>query len=403
MIRKSCFLLALLQAVVSDEWGANTPRDVWPRRGLCARIPCRYTYPSHLANEPRTGIWYNSEKMDDRHIAFHSLHHSQVSTRFHGRTRLSGDLKSGDCSLVIDNISQQDEGPYFFRVEFDSKNRYNYLPVTWLHVSEFTDKPSIFPAEMVAGKPVKIRCSFNTICNGTAPTFTWVIPTDVQRSGSSSVTQRGDTLTYTSVLTLTPKLNHHGQTLTCRLRYPSVSSAETVTLTVRYAPRNLSIASPNKVNNSWVNVREGNSAAILCSVQSFPASILTWRHLGVTLNTTSSSNELWLEVPRVTSQLAGVYQCLAENEHGRAERNITLTVELRPPLLDADRGDGFVERLRSARRNSWDLPVAAHLNPTPHSHTDITSAFVLPTSFGTKMYNDYWRFALPLENILQPL
>ncbi|XP_059813427.1 myelin-associated glycoprotein-like [Hypanus sabinus] len=132
---------------------------------------------------------------------------------------------------------------------------------------------------------------------------------------------------------MTPALKHHGQSLTCRVRYPSVSSEQTLTLTVQYAPQDFSITSTNSVNNSWVNMKEGIPTSILCSVQSFPVSNLTWRHLGVTLNTTSSNNELWLVFPQVTPQQAGDYQCVAKNKHGTAERAVTLTVEYAPQNL----------------------------------------------------------------------
>ncbi|XP_062912028.1 myelin-associated glycoprotein-like [Mobula hypostoma] len=95
------------------------------------------------------------------------------------------------------------------------------------------------------------------------------------------------------------------------------------------APQNLSIISPNNMNSSRVNMKEGIPTSILCSAQSFPVSNLTWRHHGVTLISTSSSNELWLEFPQVTPQQAGDYQCVAENKHGTAERAITLSVESR--------------------------------------------------------------------------
>ncbi|XP_032905984.1 sialic acid-binding Ig-like lectin 10 [Amblyraja radiata] len=203
-----------------------------------------------------------------------------------------GTLRDGNCSLVIYNIRQEDEGPYHFRIDFNNNNdRFSFFPVTRLRVSDFTDKPSIFPVETVEGK-------------------TW-----------------GDKLTYTSVVSLTPALKHHRQNLTCRFRYRTVSSEQTLTLTVQYSPQNLSITSSDKVNKSWVSIKEGNSTAILCSVQSFPASNLTWRHLGVTMNRTSSNNELWLEFPQVTPRLTGVYQCVAENKHGTTERSVTLAIE----------------------------------------------------------------------------
>ncbi|XP_072898226.1 myelin-associated glycoprotein-like [Hemitrygon akajei] len=332
-IRKVYFLLPLLQAAVSNEWTADTPSQVTSQRGLCAQIPCHYRYPSNVDKSSWTGIWYNSDNSKSGPIVFHSSDHSQETQKFHSRTHLSGNLKDDDCSLVIDNVSQNDEGPYFFRIEFVGGARYNYLPVTQLRVSDFTDKPTIFAGEFVEGKSVNITCIFNTTCNGTSPNLTWVTPTDVPPSVSSSVTRWHNTLTYTSVLTMTPALKHHGQNLTCRVRYPSVSSEQTLTLTVQYAPQNFSITSTNSVNNSWVNMKEGIPTSILCSVQSFPASNLRWRHLGVTLNTTSSSNKLGLVFPQVTPQQAGDYQCVAENKHGTAERTVTLTVEYAPQNL----------------------------------------------------------------------
>ncbi|XP_072918358.1 sialic acid-binding Ig-like lectin 6 [Hemitrygon akajei] len=350
---------------VSNEWEADTPSQVTAQRGLCARIQCHYRYPSYLHEESRTGIWYNGQNSKSHPIIFHSSDHTKEKQKFRYRTHLSGDLKDGDCSLVIDNIRRKDEGWYFFRIDFVGGSRYNYLPATRLRVSDFTDKPTIFAAELVEEKSVNITCIFNTTCDGTSPTLTWVTPTDVPPSVSSSVTRWHNTLTYTSVLTMTPAPKHHGQNLTCRVRYPSVSSEQTLTLTVQYAPQNLLITSTNSVNNSWVNMKEGIPTSILCSVQSFPVSNLTWRHLGVTLNTTSSSNELWLEFPQVTPQQAGVYQCVAENEHGTAERAITLSVEYKPEISQdsgCTRTPEVITCVCAARSNppgelTWHLPL----------------------------------------------
>uniref|UniRef100_UPI00398EE1DF myelin-associated glycoprotein-like n=1 Tax=Pristiophorus japonicus TaxID=55135 RepID=UPI00398EE1DF len=321
-------------AVLSQKWKGGSPRDVSAQEGLCAQIPCHYSYPSALANQPRGAVWFNMKKMKQwAPLAFHSKDHQHESSRFRHRTRLSGDLKDGDCSLIINDITQQDAGPYFFRIEFDNGKSHNYYPATQLHVSDFTDKPTIFPAEIIAGKRVDVSCTFNTTCNETAPVLTWINPADVPGSVSNSVTQHGITLTYTSVLTLIPSLKHHGQTLTCRVKYPSVSSERTLALTMQYAPQNISITSFDTIKNSSINIKEGNSAVVLCSVESFPASNLTWRHLGVTMNRIRSNNELWLEFPHVTPRVTGDYQCVAENRHGVVKSAITITVEHAPRNL----------------------------------------------------------------------
>ncbi|XP_041037140.1 sialic acid-binding Ig-like lectin 10 [Carcharodon carcharias] len=331
MIGKSYFLLSLLQVGLSQEWKGDTPREVTAHESSCVQIPCHYSYPSHLENQPRGGVWFNNEEWGSSSTAFHSQDHSHELPRFHHRTRLSGDLKDGDCSLIINNIRREDAGPYYFRIEFDNRNSYSYYPVTQLHVS---DKPTIFTAEIIVGKLVDVSCTFNTTCNGTAaPVLTWDTPTDVRGSVSNTVTQHGVTLTYTSVLTLIPSLKHHGHTLSCRVRYPSVSSERTFVLSVQDAPQNLSINSLDVINASSINIIEGNSAVIICSVESFPASNLTWRHLNVPMNRTSSNNELWLVIPHVTSRDTGDYQCAAENEHGAVEGFITITVEYAPQNL----------------------------------------------------------------------
>ncbi|XP_059825607.1 sialic acid-binding Ig-like lectin 7 isoform X1 [Hypanus sabinus] len=240
--------------------------------------------------------------------------------KFQHRTRLSGDLKDGDCSLVIDNITQEDEGPYYFRIEFAGSDLYNYQPVTWLRVSDFTDKPTIFAGEIVKGKSVTITCIFNTTCDGTSPNLTWVTPTDVPPSVSSSVTQWNNTLTYTSVLTMTPAPKHHGQNLTCRVRYPSVSSEQTLTLTVQYKP---------EISRDSGCTRTPDVITCVCAARSNPPGELTWHFPLANLsgNQTHGRFQTWqvADGQLVTSSLTmGVGEgeedvtafCTVRNQHG---------------------------------------------------------------------------------------
>ncbi|XP_072325042.1 myeloid cell surface antigen CD33-like isoform X2 [Scyliorhinus torazame] len=226
-----------VSAEPSQEWKGEIPQQVTADKGSCVQIPCHYSYPSCLGNQSRGGVWFNEETGRSQ-IVFHSKDHNYKKPRFRNRTRLSGDLKDGDCSLIINNIRREDAGPYYFRIEFDGGPSHSYHPVTRLNVSDFTDRPTIYPAEIIAGKHVDINCTFNTTCNGTAPVLTWDTPTDVPGSVSNTVTQHGVTLTYTSVLSLTPSLKHHGQNLTCRVRYPSVSSERVLILNVTYIHSN---------------------------------------------------------------------------------------------------------------------------------------------------------------------
>ncbi|XP_078389734.1 sialic acid-binding Ig-like lectin 12 isoform X3 [Cetorhinus maximus] len=168
MIGKSYFLLSLLQVGLSQEWKGDTPREVIAQEGSCVQIPCNYTYPAHLVARSRVGIWYMRrywETWSTWSTAFHSVDHSHELPRFRHRTRLSGDLKDGDCSLIINNISREDAEPYFFRIEFDSRNSYNYLPETKLHVSVGLSQEwkGDTPREVTAqeGSCVQIPCHYS--------------------------------------------------------------------------------------------------------------------------------------------------------------------------------------------------------------------------------------------------
>ncbi|XP_072106004.1 uncharacterized protein [Mobula birostris] len=84
---------------VSEEWRADTPRDVTAQRDLCARIPCHYSYPLHVDNKPWDGVWMKDEKYNVKSIAFHSEDHRSQAGRFHHRTWLSG--QRSQATLVI--------------------------------------------------------------------------------------------------------------------------------------------------------------------------------------------------------------------------------------------------------------------------------------------------------------
>ncbi|XP_032870539.1 myelin-associated glycoprotein-like [Amblyraja radiata] len=228
-------------ALVSGEWRADTPGAVTAQNGLCARIPCHYRYPSELNSKPRTGIWFNSELHDNKGpVAFHSGNHSLASTKFQHRTRLSGILKDNDCSLVIDNVTQQDAGPYLFRVEFKGSNDYSYRPATQLSVTDFTDKPTIFAAELVAGKPVNMTCSFNTTCDGTAPTLTWVWILMYRDMNILDLLYANDKEAYSSIARLPRGISDHNMVHLLSRYKPMIQRLPVSTSSIKFCVDNAS-------------------------------------------------------------------------------------------------------------------------------------------------------------------
>ncbi|XP_069796065.1 sialic acid-binding Ig-like lectin 12 isoform X2 [Narcine bancroftii] len=226
MIGKLSLLLSLLQAV-SGQWTLETPRTVTAQTGTCARIPCRCRYLPERDGEPRRGFWYWNGI-----IVYNSEDPLRTTPTFRNRSLLSRDLKSGDCSLLINRIGPGDGGSYRFRVEFDKPIQYGDSEEILLHVTDFTDRPLVFPGEMVAGEAVNINCIFNTSCNAELPTLTWINPPTGPVSNSN--TQHKKIITLTSVLSLTASPEHHGQNLTCRVSYPTVWSEQTLTFSVQH-------------------------------------------------------------------------------------------------------------------------------------------------------------------------
>ncbi|XP_072325041.1 sialic acid-binding Ig-like lectin 12 isoform X1 [Scyliorhinus torazame] len=317
-----------VSAEPSQEWKGEIPQQVTADKGSCVQIPCHYSYPSCLGNQSRGGVWFNEETGRSQ-IVFHSKDHNYKKPRFRNRTRLSGDLKDGDCSLIINNIRREDAGPYYFRIEFDGGPSHSYHPVTRLNVSDFTDRPTIYPAEIIAGKHVDINCTFNTTCNGTAPVLTWDTPTDVPGSVSNTVTQHGVTLTYTSVLSLTPSLKHHGQNLTCRVRYPSVSSERVLILNVTYKPE-----MSQELECTW----RAEGITCTCVATSNPPGDLTWHLAAANISGNQThgylvsrsvrdghlvTGSLILTVPQDEEEVT----CSVRNPHGEAMFKVYLWVE----------------------------------------------------------------------------
>ncbi|XP_048379657.2 myelin-associated glycoprotein-like [Stegostoma tigrinum] len=181
--------------------------------------------------------------------------------------------------------------------------------------TEYTPRNTSVSMTTGKGKTVSLNCSSDG--NPAVHRFNWFKisqgnVTDLKLSGQTIIVPYGFMeLSYYCVAT------------------NSVGSSQSVPVQIptEYSPCNLSITSFNVIKNSSISIIEGNSTVIICSVESFPESNLTWQHLNVILNRTSFNNELWLEIPHVTHRETGDYHCVAENEHGIVEKSITITVE----------------------------------------------------------------------------
>lgn len=97
-----------------------------------------------------------------------------------------------------------------------------------------THTPNIsIPQTLELGRPTDVICSVSWACErGTPPIFSWM---------SAALITLGPTTTFSSVVTLTPRLQDHGTNLTCQVTFPGagVTVRKTVQINVicEFSPR----------------------------------------------------------------------------------------------------------------------------------------------------------------------
>ncbi|XP_041037116.1 myelin-associated glycoprotein-like [Carcharodon carcharias] len=317
-------LLALVQGSLGSSWDIELPHQFTGQRGSCVVIPCRYRFPSNITPTQYVGIWFKNM------IAVHGMIHNSSNTPSPSdKYKLAGNLENQDCSLIVNDLQRSDLASYQFRIDLGGLSKYTYRNGVRLLVTEPREKPSIAPTQdIVAGKPINISCTFRTNCNGTQSRLSWQHIKGLNALVSETKTQRRNrSWVLTRVLTFTPALGHQGKVLRCRAEFLSDGTQQSVRLEIQYPPRAPLIS---RGVNSWLTAREGRSAALRCSVESRPASNLTWVRNGETLNSSVHTNTLWLQLSDLTYRHQGEFRCVARNKHGTNSTSQIISIEHSP-------------------------------------------------------------------------
>ncbi|XP_056613437.1 uncharacterized protein LOC130429093 [Triplophysa dalaica] len=149
--------------------------DVVPRLTAlprsCVVIPCSFQMHEELA----VHLWVRwvSKKV----YMFHSGQ-SKVLDNFKGRTKLLGNSIDQDCTVEIDNVQNDDNGPFCFRAETENK-KYLFNNSCVFIVMRAPDKPvmSPIPDNIEPGTNVTIECSVKHTCPSHPPSITWSVLT----------------------------------------------------------------------------------------------------------------------------------------------------------------------------------------------------------------------------------
>ncbi|XP_004443440.1 PREDICTED: sialic acid-binding Ig-like lectin 8, partial [Ceratotherium simum simum] len=338
-------LLLLLLALLWWREGAEGQREpekdyrlqalesVTVQEGLCVFVPCSFFHPWSLSrgSTPAHGYWFRkgARTYRDALVATNNPYR-EVQEETRGRFHLLGDPRRYNCSLDIRDARMRDAGKYFYRVERGSvKHSYtsNQLSV---HVTALTHKPVILiPETLESGHPRNLTCSVSWACErGTPPIFFWM---------SAALNSLGPRTHLSSVLTLTPRPQDHGTSLSCEVKFPTagVTVERTIQLHVTYSPQNLTVtvfqgnsAAPTTLKNgSSLAVLEGQSLRLVCVVDSNPPARLSWAHGSQTLSPSQPSNHGVLELPRVESRHEGEFTCQAQHPRGSLHVSLNLSLQ----------------------------------------------------------------------------
>ncbi|XP_034290817.1 myeloid cell surface antigen CD33-like [Pantherophis guttatus] len=219
----------------------NAPDQVSVEEGLCAMIPCNFTYKEKdaLKDATLTGLWKKgaSDNADTPVVANSSQESAQ------NRFQIIGNLTAGNCSLLILNAQKNDAGKYFFRMEKDPKAYFSFVsyPIPRLNVTERQSPEIEILSTMAEGHSTNITCATFASCSWMPPKFTWhgfSKPID-------SHSQLNGTQVYSSVVNFLPSAADHKRNIICRVNYTNETdpdSRETsVQLNVIFKPQMLGI------------------------------------------------------------------------------------------------------------------------------------------------------------------
>ncbi|XP_078286300.1 sialic acid-binding Ig-like lectin 10 [Rhinoraja longicauda] len=304
MIRQCCFLLLFLQAVQSGEWTMRAlSRSAIS--GSCVVIPCTFDFPSHRYTAIH-GAWFKYW-YKWKYTVTYSRDPNYGMTGFKKRAKIVGNLGEKDCSLRIDHLRPEDSDVYYFYVELDGFETYTYTHPVQLNVLDVPDKPEILiPETLTEGTPVNILCKVLYPCPEDRPSLTWSELPD------STINELGEKTSgeYSTVLTFTPSVAHHGQTVRCTVDYFGTSHRlqNSVTLNVIYSPQNTVVE---------LTFKEANTISLRCSSDANPNAIsFSWFKITGGVETDLSMESQNITVHLESEKAATSYSCTVTNALG---------------------------------------------------------------------------------------
>ncbi|XP_065124599.1 uncharacterized protein [Paramisgurnus dabryanus] len=328
--KKIIILVLLLQGVWCGDWSISLPEKIEALSGSCVTINCTFTidntYDKDLTDSA-AGVWSK-----DNTIVFNS---SNSNLFFKGN--ITGKLKNKNCTTIFYNVTSNDKGKFYFRIEGNGGLKYTYTQKSVsINVIDSPSKPTVqmlkdqmeveVHEEVLEGSSMCLRCSAKTLCSSSPPTLTWSSTDRLHLNESSrlQLDQQNQT-EIISDLNFTATHLQHGVTFICTITYQlqqrNTTAKNYITLSVQYAPK-ISLFSCNRTDVT----------VYLCEAHGNPSPKVEWHLSGrpVSNSTNTSISEERLSSTDLRSFISlhqslthtDTLQCVTNNTHGNASQQI---------------------------------------------------------------------------------
>ncbi|XP_015362881.2 sialic acid-binding Ig-like lectin 14 isoform X1 [Marmota marmota marmota] len=324
--------------------------SVTVQAGLCALVPCSFSYPWSGWSPPSKLYIYWIREGDrtyyDGPVATNNPD-MDVRTEHRNRFHLPGDVRDNNCSLLIRDAKKKDTGSYVLMADIGWNTRYAFRDKKLtLQVTALTEKPVIHSLEpLESGRPTSLSCRLPGSCEGGRPLqFSW--------TGAVTSSMAPGAL-QSSVLSLTPRPQDHDTNLTCqvKLQGSAVTTESTVQLNVSYAPQNLSI---RILFGNGTAFLEGQALVLCCAADSNPAAQLNWFQRSSTQNVSQVSDTGLLDLPRGGAAEGEAFTCRAQNALG--SHSVSVRLSYPPRLLGPSCSWEAQALLCSCSSRAWPAP-----------------------------------------------
>ncbi|KAK9514188.1 hypothetical protein VZT92_027673 [Zoarces viviparus] len=302
--------------------------EITAEAGLCVVIPCSFTTPSGF--RPKHMVWFKCEpyqtKCEDSEV-IHTDKNNKVQSGFKGRVSLlEPDVSLGNCSIIINDLTEADSGSYQLRVQSWSNGGFTFSPRANVSVKGLTQKPTVMIPPLTEGQQTTLTCTAPGLCSGSDPNITWTWRGAGEKHSHitgniTAVTQR-----QSSTLTFNSSAEQHGTDVTCKVSFTNnITTEETVTLNVTLYPKIL--------NSSKCEVQSGVLTCV-CISEGFPLPTINWplleTHTEYSVLTTVSNHTVSSIVTLTVKDHSNtVTECVSRSEVGEVQHKVTIVISER--------------------------------------------------------------------------